>query len=72
MLKRPLAAGDEIRRQHCGRWHPTVQPYPDDPHPYGQRMLFFDCPRKGGPFFAGCIGTPAHRAESRPATPDLR
>jgi DNA-directed RNA polymerase subunit RPC12/RpoP len=34
--------GDEIRCPHCHSRHLAVQRYPRDPHPYAQRMLFFD------------------------------
>jgi hypothetical protein len=30
-------------------------------HPCDERMLFFDCRRKSGSFFPGCIGTPRVR-----------
>jgi hypothetical protein len=70
--ERELYEGDEVQCGHCRGWHPTFRTQKNDPHPYSQLMLFFRCPRAGGPFFAGTLGHPAHNRESRPSSVNTR
>jgi hypothetical protein len=67
MTPSPLAPGDQLRCPHCHRWHPLVFRNDVTSTPYANDMLFWQCGKGSGYYYAGQLGGTSRFETKRPA-----
>jgi hypothetical protein len=61
-----LRSGDQLRCPHCRRWHPLVFRADVTSTPYANDMLFWQCGKGSGFYYAGQLGGTSRFETRRP------